>query len=234
MSPVTGFVFFDMDETLGFFRNFDGALDDAGFPHGIYLRANIREILQELRKSFLIIVTTAATKTYTLNMLSLAGLADLFFGIFTREDFVKLMDSGNGNGNGNTGDASPEGYEKHYSIPMRQHGISLEQARNGVIIGDNDFDISSDVSGLSTIILDSLYIPANFIRTLIEDFFRESPPSLDYTAQGIGVRKMQKRHPITHMETWVFDITYPEDLYDTRLEYIKAAVKNPSEKTGTT
>ena len=85
-----GFIFFDMDETLGFFRNYDGSMNDKGFPDGIYLRPGIKSLLKTLKKNFILCVTTAATFKYTDIVLTQAGLSKYFDRVFTRENFVKL------------------------------------------------------------------------------------------------------------------------------------------------
>ena len=161
-----GFIFFDMDETLGFFRNYDGSMNDQGFPDGIYLRPGIKNLLKFLKQNFIISVSTAATLKYTQHVLQESGLLEYFDNIFTRKQFVRLE-----NASENDNEASPAGFEKRYSILMNYFNINPEFATKGMVIGDNDYDISSDVPELSTLIIDSLYTPTDIILAVIVDYF---------------------------------------------------------------
>ena len=208
-----GFIFFDMDETLGFFRNYDGSMNSEGFPNGIYLRRYIKDILEKLNKEFLLFITTAATFNYTKAVLEHADLAKYFHGIFTRNDFVKLENATDANK-----EASPGGYEKRYGRLMKNFGIKIDDAVHGLVLGDNDYDISSDVPALRTLIVDSLFIPADILNTVIRDIFANK--SLDYSDSGLKIIKKIQRHPIANLESNIFEIECPEHLLSVELQKI--------------
>ena len=209
-----GFIFFDMDETLGFFRNYDGSMDNQGFPSGIYLRPGIKNLLQTLKNSFILSISTAATAKYTQLVLEQAGLIDFFDKVFTRNEFVRLENSSE-----NDNEASPSGFEKQYSILMNHFNISPEQAIKGIVIGDNDYDISSDTPNLSTLIVDSLYTPIDVILAVIVDYFNQN--EMDYSELGINVKKFVKKHPISGLESNCIELEVPESLYATQLDRIE-------------
>ena len=171
-----------MDETLGFFRNYDGSMNSEGFPTGIFLRKYIRDILEKLNKDFVLFITTAATLNYTKAVLEHSKLTSYFHGIFTRNDFVKLENATDANK-----EASPGGYEKRYSRIMKHYGIKMEDAVHGLVIGDNDYDISCDVPGLHTFIVDSLFITADILYTIIRDVYDKK--ELNYCNFGIYILK---------------------------------------------
>lgn len=206
-----GFIFFDMDETLGFFRNYDGSMNDQGFPSGIYLRPGIKNFLQTLQKNFILCVSTAATKNYTKTVLEHSGLLNYFDRVFTRNEFVKLE-----NPSESDNEASPPGFEKQYSILMNEFNL---QANLGMIIGDNDYDISSDTPELSTLIIDSLYAPTDIMLAFIVDFFNKN--KMDYSELGIQVKKYSKKHPISGMESNCFEIEIPKSFYHAELDKVK-------------
>ena len=166
---IKGFLFFDMDETLGFFRNYDGSMNNQGFPDGIYLRPGIKNLLKFLKQNFIVSVSTAATSNYTRLVLEQSGLLKYFDNVFTRDQFVKLENSSE-----NDNEASPNGFEKRYSILMDYFNIKPELATMGMVIGDNDYDISSDVPELSTLIVDSLFTPTDVILAIIVDYFNNN------------------------------------------------------------
>lgn len=209
-----GFIFLDMDETLGFFRNYDGSMNSEGFPNGIFLRRYIKEILEKLNKDFILFLTTAATLNYTKSVLEYADLRKYFHRIFTRNDFVKLE---NPDTDANK-EASPGGYEKHYGRIMRHFGISMEDAIHGLIIGDNDYDISCDVLQLRTFIVDSLFVPADILYTIIRDIFDRK--DLTYDKLGIKITKKTQKHPIADIETEIFEIECPDNLLAIELEKV--------------
>ena len=163
-----GFIFFDMDETLGFFRNYDGSMNEQGFPDGIYLRPGIKSLLKYLKKDFILSVSTAATSNYTYLVLEQAGLLEYFDNIFTRDQFVKLE-----NNSESDNEASPTGFEKRYSMLMDYFKEKNQFIAPGMVIGDNDYDISSDLPELSTLIVDSLYTPTDVILAIIVDYFNK-------------------------------------------------------------
>ena len=203
-----------MDETLGFFRNYDGSMDNQGFPSGIYLRPGIKNLLQTLKSSFILSITTAATKRYTHLVLEQAGLLDFFDKVFTRNEFVRLENSSE-----NDNEASPSGFEKQYSILMNHFNISPEHARKGMVIGDNDYDVSSDIPILSTLIVDSLYTPTDIILAVIIDYFNGN--NMDYSELGIKVNHFPKKHPISGLESTCIELEIPENLYATTLDKIE-------------
>ncbi len=202
-----------MDETLGFFRNYDGSMNTEGFPNGIFLRRYVKEILEKLSKDFILFLTTAATLNYTKVVLERSDLRKYFHRIFTRNDFVKLEDMGDANK-----EASPGGYEKHYGLIMKYFGIKMSDAIHGLIIGDNDYDISSDVPELRTFIVDSLFVPADILYTIIRDIF--DMKDLNYADLGIKMFRKTQRHPITDIETQIFEIDCPENLLAIELEKV--------------
>ena len=208
-----GLIFFDLDETLGFFRNYDGSMNSEGFPTGIFLRKYIRDILEKLNKDFVLFITTAATLNYTKAVLEHSQLTSYFHGIFTRNDFVKLENATDANK-----EASPGGYEKRYSRFMKHYGFKLEDAIHGLVIGDNDYDISCDVPGLHTFIVDSLFIPADILYTIIRDVYDKK--ELNYSDLGIKIIKKNQKHPIADLETTIFEIECPESLLSIELEKI--------------
>lgn len=208
-----GFIFFDMDETLGFFRNYDGSMNSEGFPNGIFLRRYIKEILEKLNKEFLLFITTAATENYTRAVLEHSDLAKYFHGIFTRNNFVKLENATDANK-----EASPGGYEKRYGRLMKNFGIKMEDAMHGIVIGDNDYDISCDVPNLKTLIIDSLFIPADILNMVIRDIFNNK--NLDYPDLDLKVIQKIQKHPIAELETTIFEIECPENLLSIELEKI--------------
>lgn len=212
-----GFIFFDMDETLGFFRNYDGSMNDQGFPSGIYLRPGIKNLLQTLKKNFFLCVSTAATHNYTKTVLEHSGLFNYFDRIFTRQEFVKLENSLE-----SENEASPSGFEKKYTILMNKFNLTPEQASLGVVIGDNDYDISSDTPDLSTLIIDSLYTPTDIILAFIVDFFNQN--EMDYSELGIKVKKLSKKHPISGLESRCFEIEIPESMYHSELDKVEFSV----------
>lgn len=199
-----------MDETLGFFRNYDGSMNDQGFPEGIYLRPGIKPVLTELRKEYHLSITTAATRPYTKKVLEKADLLNFFDGIFTRHDFVQLEA-----GEEEAGEASPGGYMKQYSILMNYYGIPIEQAPFGLVLGDNDYDVSCDVPHLSTIIVDSLYVPVTILQALIVDFFAHNP--MNYEEFGIEVATSTKKHPLTGLESTAMEIHCPAGILEKEL-----------------
>lgn len=208
-----GFIFFDMDETLGFFRNYDGSYNTEGFPNGIFLRRYVKEILEKLSKDFILFLTTAATLNYTKAVLEHSDLRKYFHRIFTRNDFVKLEDMGDAKK-----EASPGGYEKHYGLIMKHFGIKMNDAVHGLIIGDNDYDISCDVPKLRTFIVDSLFVPSDILYTIIRDIFDKK--DLNYADLGIKIFKKIQKHPISEIETEIFEIECPENLLAIELEKV--------------
>lgn len=208
-----GFIFFDMDETLGFFRNYDGSMNDQGFPEGIFLRPGIKNLLKFLKNNFIVSVSTAATLNYTEYVLAQSGLLGYFDNIFTRNQFVKLE-----NASEDDNEASPAGFEKRYSILMKYFNINPEFANKGMVIGDNDYDISSDVPELSTLIIDSLYTPTDVILAVIIDYFNKN--EMDYSELGIEVKKFTKKHPISGVSSHCFEVAIPKSLYHAELEKI--------------
>ena len=205
-----GFIFFDMDETLGFFRNYDGSMNDQGFPSGIYLRPGIKNFLQTLQKNFILCVSTAATKNYTKTVLEHSGLLNYFDRVFTRKEFVKLE-----NLSESDNEASPPGFEKLYGKLLNEYNL---QANLGMVIGDNDYDISADTPELSTLIIDSLYAPTDIMLAFIVDFFNKN--KMDYSELGIKVKKYSKKHPISGMESSCFEIEIPESFYHAELDKV--------------
>ncbi len=218
-----GFIFFDMDETLGFFRNYDGSMNSEGFPNGIFLRRYVKEILEKLNKDFILFLTTAATVNYTKSVLEYADLRKYFHRIFTRNDFVKLENATDANK-----EASPGGYEKHYGRIMKHFGISMQDAVHGLIIGDNDYDISSDVLQLRTFIVDSLFIPADILYTIIRDIFDRK--ELNYDDLGIKIYKKTQKHPIADIETEIFEIECPDNLLAIELEKVDVHLTEEEKK----
>lgn len=214
-----GFIFFDMDETLGFFRNYDGSMNEKGFPDGIYLRPGIKSLLNTLKNNFVLSVSTAATKKYTHFVLEQSGLLDCFDYIFTRDQFVKLE-----NNSELDNEASPAGFEKQYSMLINQLN---EKGASGIVIGDNDYDISSDTPGLPTLIIDSLFMPIDIILAVVVDYFNHN--DMDYSELGIDVKKFKKKHPITGIESTCFEVKIPDSLYHSQLE--KIAIKIPKRRT---
>lgn len=208
-----GFIFFDMDETLGFFRNYDGSMNSEGFPNGIFLRRYIKDILEKLNKEFLLFITTAATENYTRAVLEHSDLKRYFHGIFTRNNFVKLENATDANK-----EASPGGYEKRYARIMKYFNIKMEDAIHGLIIGDNDYDISCDVPNLRTFIVDSLFIPADILNTVIRDIFAKK--DLTYSDLELKIIQKTQKHPIADLETTIFEIDCPENLLSIELEKI--------------
>lgn len=209
-----GFIFFDMDETLGFFRNYDGSMNSEGFPTGIFLRRYIKDILEKLNKDFVLFITTAATLNYTKAVLDHSDLAKYFHGIFTRNDFVKLENATDANK-----EASPGGYEKRYSRIMKHYGIKMNDAVHGLIIGDNDYDISCDMPGLRTFIVDSLFVPADILNTVIRDIFDNK--NFAYDDLGIKILTKESKHPIANLETTVYEIECPDNLLSIELEKLE-------------
>ena len=216
-----GFIFFDMDETLGFFRNYDGSMNYKGFPDGIYLRPGIKDLLKTLKENFVLSVTTAATKKYTHFVLEQSGLLECFDHIFTRDQFVKLK-----NNSEFDNEASPEGFEKQYSLLANQINDNLLN-NEGMVIGDNDYDISSDMPSLPTLIIDSLFMPTDIILAIIVDYFNQN--EIDYSELGIDVKKYQKKHPISRIESTCFEVRIPDSLYHSQLE--KITIKLPIMRT---
>ena len=210
---IKGFLFFDMDETLGFFRNYDGSMNNQGFPDGIYLRPGIKNLLKFLKQNFIVSVSTAATSNYTRLVLEQSGLLKYFDNVFTRDQFVKLENSSE-----NDNEASPNGFEKRYSILMDYFNIKPELATMGMVIGDNDYDISSDVPELSTLIVDSLFTPTDVILAIIVDYFNNN--EMDYSELGIEVKKYPKKHPISGIESHCIEVAIPKSLYHSELEKI--------------
>ena len=88
----------------------------------------------------------------------------------------------------------------------------------GMVIGDNDYDISSDVPGLPTLIVDSLYTPTDVILAVIVDYFNNN--EMDYSELGINVKRYQKKHPISGLESNCIEVAIPESLYHSKLEKI--------------
>jgi hypothetical protein len=194
-----------MDETLGFFRNYDGSMNSEGFPNGIFLRRYIKDVLESLNKDFILFITTAATLNYTKKVLEHSNLTKYFHGIFTRNDFVKLENIVDA-----TKEASPGGYEKRYSRIMKHFGIKMTDVVHGLVIGDNDYDISCDVANLRTLIIDSLFVPADILQTIIRDIIGNK--ELIYDDLGIKIIKKTQKHPIANLETEIFEIECPESL----------------------
>ena len=202
-----------MDETLGFFRNYDGSMNTEGFPNGIFLRRYIKDILEKLNKDFILFLTTAATLNYTKAVLEHSDLRKYFHRIFTRNDFVKLENATDANK-----EASPGGYEKRYSRIMKHFGIKMNDAVHGLIIGDNDYDISCDVPELRTFIVDSLFVPADILYTIIRDIFDKK--QLNYDELGIKLITKTQKHPIADLETDIFEIECPDNLLAIELEKV--------------
>ena len=212
-----------MDETLGFFRNYDGSMNTEGFPNGIFLRRYIKDILEKLSKDFILFLTTAATLNYTKAVLEHSGLRKYFHRIFTRNDFVKLEDMGDANK-----EASPGGYEKHYGLIMKHFGIKMHESVHGLIIGDNDYDISCDVPELKTFIVDSLFVPADILYTIIRDIFDKG--DLNYSDTGIKIIKKKQKHPIADIETEIFEIECPDNLLAVELDKIDVHLSDEEKK----
>jgi hypothetical protein len=208
-----GFIFFDMDETLGFFRNYDGSMNDQGFPDGIYLRPGIKNLLKTLKENFILSVSTAATVNYAHKVLEHAGLKQYFDKIFTRDEFVKLENQAE-----NDNEASPSGFTKQYSKIMKFFNIDPKFANFGMVVGDNDYDMSSDIPELSTLIVDSLFIPTDVILAVIIDYFNKN--EMDYSELGIEVKKFLKKHPLSGMVSKCIEIDVPESLTHAELEKI--------------
>lgn len=211
---MLGYIFFDMDETLGFFRNYDGSMDSEGFPKGIYLRHNVKEMLKKLNNDFLLFVTTAATVSYTRVVLEHADLAKYFHGIYTRTDFVKLENEGDANK-----EASPGGYEKRYSLIMKHFDIKMEQSNYGLVIGDNDYDTSCDVPGLKTLIVDSLFIDSELLYSIIIDIFKNNPLK-KYEELGIRAFEKTQKHPIVDLESDNFELECLVDFKPVELDEV--------------
>ena len=86
----------------------------------------------------------------------------------------------------------------------------MHEAVNGLIIGDNDYDISCDVPELKTFIVDSLFVPTDILYTVIRDFFDKK--DLNYDELGIKIIKKTQKHPIAEIETQIFEIECPDSL----------------------
>ena len=140
-------------------------------------------------------------------------MLNYFDRVFTRHEFVRLENNAE-----NDNEASPSGFEKQYSILMKYFDLSPSHAHNGLVIGDNDYDISSDTPGLSTLIIDSLYTPTEAMIAVIDDYFNNKNHSKEL---GIKVKEFNRKHPISGLESKCFEIELPEELYHSELDKIE-------------
>jgi hypothetical protein len=137
-------IFWDMDETLGFFRHFADYDKEDDVPENIAKfgrKEGIENLLQKLiSDGFTHYVTTSGVEEYAKLALNVTGLSKYFRKLFPREKICHDL------GLGFYG-------EKDYRVPLKDLGITDERAGSDVlIIGNSESDVPYNMKEIVSII----------------------------------------------------------------------------------
>jgi hypothetical protein len=137
-------IFWDMDETLGFFRHFPDYDDISAVPEQSKksgLKGGIDGLLSELSSDgFTHYVTTSGMRSYTDIALNATGIMKHFSKVYAMEDICPYL------GLGYYGD-------KNYMIPLKDLDINVEKAGSDVlIIGNSTDDVPYNIRDIVSII----------------------------------------------------------------------------------
>ena len=138
-------IFWDMDETLGFFRHFADYEKLEEVPKNLasknLLKNGIEELLQELSADgFTHYITTSGIEEYAQIALNATGIRKYFNNVYARKKLCPEL------GFGYYGD-------KDYTVPLKDMGISIERAKSDVlIIGNSKSDVPFNIKEIVSII----------------------------------------------------------------------------------
>ena len=156
----TKIICWDLDETLGGFRNLDPELKELGLPWGV--RHGIHESLARLSaEGFTHVVATSSVEDYAETILKLTGLRDHFAAIFDRETMSKTD------------------WGKTYR-PIADHfGLSEEAAlERMLVVGDRSSDKPIDINIVFIEHEDGYRYDAVLVQRLIAALLRPGDGSL--------------------------------------------------------